>query len=899
MAGCQKGWCLIATERIQIVVTERGSRVVRRQIRGIAGDSRAASGGVNLLRTALLGLSGGLVVRNLVNTSDALTQVRNRLQLVSSSSEELNAVQNALFEASNRTRSAFEATAEVYARTALSARNLGVTQQDLIGFTQALNQSIILSGATAQEARNGLIQFSQGLASNRLAGDELRAVLEQLPLVADVIAQQLDVTRGSLRELAAQGKITARDILDAFDEDTQREIAEQFAQTIPTIAQSFTVLENAFQQFIGRFEQSSGVFERIARLILFVGDNFETVGRLLIAGTFTIAVVGAIAAVNALTAAIIANPIGIITGVVLTAVSALVAFSDQINIGVDSLTTLADLGVGIFQELAAGLAFLVPIAGAAFTFLGEKIFGVAGLAQRSFVDILRVVADFADNVAGVAVGLTRAVISSFTSIPDALADLFLQAFNNLDELIEGAIALFQTLGDSILTLLGGVQNSIRSSALAVRFALEGNADQAEALANNARDAIEVSFALATEGFGDRLKENFEAIDVPDLFEPVENQFAGSAAELGDRFGQEFLAGFESTDGVRRVLEGGLLRADARSLARTAGGRGDFDLNEGFANVGEPGRGLGEIALQRRIDQLTRQNQLLQSNIGLSSRTVDVRQEVLKIEEELIRKGVELTDAQRAQVTELLSQNAAYENQVEILNRLNGAQEQAAFELQQLTGLYEEGLISVAQFNREANNLRIEELASNIDVFSGFERGFLQLENQITDFASQAENTIVNAFGAAEDAIVEFVQTGEINFSSLVDSILADLTRLLVRQALFGLLNAAGGGFGGGFGAVGGVGGFLFGGGRQDGGPVRPDQAFLVGERGPELFVPPTSGEIVPNGGVAAPASPPVVNNIIVMDPNEVPAGISTPEGEEAVLNVIRRNPNAVREASAR
>ena len=226
----------MATEFIRIVVTDQGTRRVTGNIQRVGAAASRTSASVNLLRKALLLLGGLAVVRSLVNFVDTFTNIQNRLKLVTGGMQELTAVTQELFQVSKRTRADFEATAQVYARTALATKDLGISQEETLQFTEALNQAVILSGASAQEANAGLRQLSQGLASNRLSGDELRSVLEQLPLVADVIAESMQVTRGELRKMGEQGLITADIVLKAFRE-ARVELAEKFAETIPTIGQ--------------------------------------------------------------------------------------------------------------------------------------------------------------------------------------------------------------------------------------------------------------------------------------------------------------------------------------------------------------------------------------------------------------------------------------------------------------------------------------------------------------------------------------------------------------------------------------------------------------------------------------------------------------------------------------
>jgi tape measure domain-containing protein len=209
------------------------------------------------LKNKLGAIVAGLGVREIIRTVDSYTVLQNRLRAVTDSQEELVRVQERLFKVSRDTRSSVEANVELFSRLALSSRELGVSESELINFTQSLNQAIKLSGATATEAQAGLIQLSQGMASGALRGDELRSVLEQLPAVADVIAKSLGVTRGQLREMGSQGQITAEVILKAFRE-ARGELADRFGSTLPTIAEGFQQIRNEAIRLAGELSKTTG-----------------------------------------------------------------------------------------------------------------------------------------------------------------------------------------------------------------------------------------------------------------------------------------------------------------------------------------------------------------------------------------------------------------------------------------------------------------------------------------------------------------------------------------------------------------------------------------------------------------------------------------------------------------
>jgi len=257
----------MSTESLVLSITEKGALQVKRNIEGIGTGALKASGAMALLKNSMSALMTGAVAVGIVQMVDKYTVMQNRLKLVTRGSEELGAVTDRLFKISENTRSSFTATGEMYARMALASRELGKTQNELLQFTESLNQAIILSGASAQESQAGMIQLSQGLASGALRGDELRAVMEQLPMVADVVAKSLGISRGEFRKMGIEGKISAKIVLDAF-EKARVELAEKFAKTVPTVGQSLTVLKNSITGLFGGMATASGTSQAMSKAII-------------------------------------------------------------------------------------------------------------------------------------------------------------------------------------------------------------------------------------------------------------------------------------------------------------------------------------------------------------------------------------------------------------------------------------------------------------------------------------------------------------------------------------------------------------------------------------------------------------------------------------------------------
>ncbi|MYH70826.1 MAG: tape measure protein, partial [Gammaproteobacteria bacterium] len=242
-----------------------------------AGATRRHADAAATARGRLLGYAAaataalyaaGRVAGVLVNTADTYTQINNRVRLVTQSESQLIAVRQRLFQVSQDTDTLFSANAELYNRLALSAENTTHSQADLLRITEILNKQVAIGGDSFEAAQAGLNQFAQGLASGRLQGDELRSVMEQLLGVSNGLITgfqilrargqiDIDVTRANIRQLGAEGQLTAQLLLDALLASGEA-TDEQFQQVEKTVGSALARLGNSFTLFFGRLNEAGG-----------------------------------------------------------------------------------------------------------------------------------------------------------------------------------------------------------------------------------------------------------------------------------------------------------------------------------------------------------------------------------------------------------------------------------------------------------------------------------------------------------------------------------------------------------------------------------------------------------------------------------------------------------------
>ena len=260
----------MADIKIDIIARDKSSQALGKLNKNI----NQTKSSVFNLKNALIAIGSSVIVRQFFNLTNEFQNLQNRLKLVTNSSKELVQVQEELFQISRRTRGGFSETVELYQKLALQSQNLGLANQDLLQITENVNKVIGIAGVNSIQASAGILQLSQAFASGRLQGDEFRSISENIPPLLDIFAKELGVTRGELKKLGAEGKITSDVIAKSLLKETDN-IGKKFEQITPTIGQATTRLGNSVLNLIGKFNEATGTADTLSKAILGISDAID------------------------------------------------------------------------------------------------------------------------------------------------------------------------------------------------------------------------------------------------------------------------------------------------------------------------------------------------------------------------------------------------------------------------------------------------------------------------------------------------------------------------------------------------------------------------------------------------------------------------------------------------
>ena len=258
-------------------------RVVRghykAKTQGIQQQQSPSGGGMSALAGGLKGafvaLGGMALVSEIKETADAMMSLSSRIKLVTQNDAERLNVESRLYQMSMKNRASLEDIGDLYYKTALSAKQFGITQEQLLRMTDIVSKSLTIGGADTAQQKATILQLSQALGSGVLQGDELRSLRENAPKLMTQIAQYFGKTVAELKEMGAKGELTTDRLVSAILASGQT-IDQEFGKITPTIGQAITVLGNKWSKFILDVQNSTGFFGQVAQLIL---DAVDLVGQ--------------------------------------------------------------------------------------------------------------------------------------------------------------------------------------------------------------------------------------------------------------------------------------------------------------------------------------------------------------------------------------------------------------------------------------------------------------------------------------------------------------------------------------------------------------------------------------------------------------------------------------------
>lgn len=484
----------------------------------ISAGTQQANELTNTIKRAVAAYVSIQSVGKALNISDELVQTTSRLNMMNDEVQTTAELVNMVYAAAQDARGSFSQMADVVARFGNNAKDAFSSSEEVVAFADLIQKQMTIAGASTQEAANAELQLSQALGSGVLRGDELNSIFEQAPNLIQNIADYLDVPIGKIREMAADGELSA-DVVKAAIFSAADDINSKFNEMPMTWGQMWQSMQNtaliafqpvlqrlndlanseAFQTFIqGAIEAMAtlanillNVFEVAASVGAFIGDNWSIIAPIIYG---VIAALGAYLAIMGIVNAITA---------ISAAIDATKAAADALAAGQTFLWTVQQYGLNaalaacpitwIIVLIIALIAIIFAVCNAI-----AKMTGIANSGFGVITGGVNVVIQFFKNlgltVANIALGIGNAIA--------ALASNMMTAFHNA---ICNVQSWFYNLLSTALSVIEGICSALNKLPFVefdysgISSAADDYAAKASEAAGNKEDYQSISDAF-NEGF---------------------------------------------------------------------------------------------------------------------------------------------------------------------------------------------------------------------------------------------------------------------------------------------------------------------------------------------------------------------------------------------------------------
>lgn len=484
----------------------------------ISAGTQQANELTNTIKRAVAAYVSIQSVGKALNISDELVQITSRLNMMNDGVQTTAELVNMVYAAAQDARGSFSQMADVVARFGNNAKDAFSSSEEVVAFADLIQKQMTIAGASTQEAANAELQLSQALGSGVLRGDELNSIFEQAPNLIQNIADYLDVPIGKIREMAADGELSA-DVVKAAIFSAADDINSKFNEMPMTWGQIWQSMQNtaliafqpvlqrlndlanseAFQTFIqGAIEAMAtlanillNVFEVAASVGAFIGDNWSIIAPIIYG---VIAALGAYLAIMGIVNAITA---------ISAAIDATKAAADALAAGQTFLWTVQQYGLNaalaacpitwIIVLIIALIAIIFAVCNAI-----AKMTGIANSGFGVITGGVNVVIQFFKNlgltVANIALGIGNAIA--------ALASNMMTAFHNA---ICSVQSWFYNLLSTALSVIEGICSALNKLPFVefdysgISSAADDYAAKASEAAGNKEDYQSISDAF-NEGF---------------------------------------------------------------------------------------------------------------------------------------------------------------------------------------------------------------------------------------------------------------------------------------------------------------------------------------------------------------------------------------------------------------
>lgn len=878
--------------RKAVGVTNREARAMEKRFTDMQRRfDRIGKGAARSLTAPFAGIAAALGGRELIRMTGVWTDLQSDLALAAGGADNAAIAMGRLSTIARRTYTDVTQTAEGFVSFSTVLRELGVAFEDQLDFVEALNYSLDISGARGEKAASLMNAMARAMAAGELRGQNLNTVIENGGRLTQALAESMGVTTIELRKLGQEGRIGRREMLGLA---TQLEkLGAEADKMPPTIRDGFTLLNNALLEYVGRGDEAVGISRMIAEALEIIADNFDTVAdaglkfaAVIAAGMLGRSLAGMIATLGSATGALIsfAGAIRTVTtmGSLATSLAGLGAVAGPLGAifggllagGVILYASNSSEAARRSEDLRTELENMGLYAPEAADALDEIAEAADRIGTDAQIERIRKLRDGLESLKGSGPSIKTAILGDWSEVGRIVANLDLQAGR-----------LFSGDSGAIAKQAAEVARAYQESAISAGEFVEqlsaidrsGASDLVQKLVGDLIDVARVAEAAEVG-----LVSMGESIDSIDAANASLDDMLDRLNALGNLQGVDRAVVDQVNTIIETMRKGEMAAEDAHqaiidlgnanpsfagtlgAIATVIGRLSELGAAARAARVELAAASVGDGGSFEAFEQAKRDEFLdaQRRRNALSRDQLAIEREMESVMRDAAKAQVAITEEQARQLAiERVAADArrSAEGKAEKAGGAGGGRKGRAERTQ--PGLFEDAERELLNLQREITLIgkSTAEVAKARAEWALLDevkkRGIPLNETLLAQIEAQAEKVgeltaeleagrlrheqFETAIDGIADAMANALVAGESlrkGLAQVFAGIASDLIRSGIHNLLAGLVPGSGGG-----------GGSILGSilpGRASGGPVAAGRAYMVGERGPEPFIPAVNGRIL-------------------------------------------------------
>lgn len=647
----------MTTERIDIVVREDGSRVVKRNLDDIGHAADGAADALQTIKGLLTALVGAAALKTLADYTGIWTDLNARVQRFAGTAANTGAVMDRLMSIAQRTYAPLESTAEIYLENAFALEQLGKTQQQTLDYTEAMTNALVVSGAKGQRAETVIRALSKSMLDGKLKGEEWNTILQQGGRITELLTEQTGKSLVELNKMARDGKLTMDIVYDALVDNLEK-LQEEADEMPATIGDAFIRMRNRIIQVVGELDQRLGASQMFVQFIDLINENLEKIIPTLagvavaVATAFAPGILQSFAnQLRGLWLLMAAHPLVAVAAAIAGITTALYLMRDEINLGIDDTTTLGDMMRSVWESVGPMISAVAETAKNVFGFITEEL----GKSIQLWTGLNL---QYQRENESLWLGVPRFILQVFDMVGAVIRGFFIGIWDMGKVYINRMKEQWATYGEMVSAALSG--NFSRVKEL-MGDSMDAGAELGSAMGNAFSDAMQRSALDQSESgleawFNDRIKRAQEIgaergtgesadLNRPSGFSPgavIDEDALKKAAKELEKLKNSLRSLLDTiypVDAAKRELK------DAQELLTASVAKGLITQTEATQAYKDL-----EERMRDQLDPLGALNRELDKNIellGMSAEQRQIEADLYMMTERLKRDGVKLTEDETA------------------------------------------------------------------------------------------------------------------------------------------------------------------------------------------------------------------------------------------------------------